>query len=236
MKRIVAIVVAALSIAAAAMLITHSKPGIAPTSPPQGELALPEPAFDGGLSLEQTLYTRRSRRSYANRALALSELSQVLWAAAGLNKPSGRFRGRTVPSAGALYPLEVYVAVRAVDGLAPGVYLYRPASHSLQTVRAGEVGEELAKAALGQKWVKDAPANIVIAAVYNRTMRRYGERTARYVHTEVGHCGQNVYLQAESLGLGTVAIGAFDDEQVWKVLSLPEDHKPLYIMPLGARK
>ncbi len=195
------------------------------------ELILPEPRFCSGISIEQALLERRSIRSYADRPLTLSDISQLLWAAQGITDPATGFR--TAPSAGATYPLETYLVAGNVKNVAPGVYRYEPGEHKLVKVLEGDVMAELASAAVGQSWVREAGANIVFTAVYERTTQRYGDRGERYVHMEAGHASQNVYLQATALQLGTVTIGAFYDEQVQEILLLPDNEKPLYIMPVG---
>ena len=192
------------------------------------EVKLPEPRPSGEMSVEETLAARRSVRSYQDEALSLTELAQLLWAAQGITAHWG---GRTAPSAGATYPLEVYAVVGEVTGLEAGVFHYRPDGHLLVRRKAGDLRGELASAALGQGWVREAPVSLVIAARYERTTGRYGERGVRYVHIEVGHVGQNIYLQAEALGLGTVIVGAFDDQDVKTLLGIEEE--PLAIMPVG---
>ena len=197
-----------------------------------GTVPLPPPVKDGKASLEKVLHERRSVRQYKNLSLALSDLSQLLWAAQGISGTGGK---RTAPSAGALYPLEVFVVAGNVDGLSAGVYQYNPHQHTLGLIAEGDARQELAKAALGQSAIKSAPAVLVIAAVYDRTTGKYGERGIRYVHMEAGHAAQNVSLQAVSLGLGTVVIGAFHDGQVRLVLHLPAQQQPLSIIPIGMR-
>lgn len=192
------------------------------------EVKLPQPRPSGEMSLEEALAARRSVRSYQDEALSLTELSQLLWAAQGITAHWG---GRTAPSAGATYPLEVYAVVGEVTGLEAGVFHYRPDGHLLVRRKAEDLRGELASAALGQGWVREAPVSLVIAARYERTTGRYGERGVRYVHIEVGHVGQNIYLQAEALGLGTVIVGAFDDQDVKTLLGIEEE--PLAIMPVG---
>ena len=189
-------------------------------------------ALRGALALEEALAARRSVRDYAPGPLTLAEVGQLLWAAQGVTSPEGF---RTAPSAGALYPLELYLVVGEVEGLAPGVYHYEPESHALTRIIAGDLRRVLEMAALGQDYVRTAAVDLVLTGVYQRTARRYGERAQRYVHMEAGHAGQNVYLQAEALGLGTVAIGAFNDEEVQRLLSLPAEEAPLYIMPVGRK-
>ncbi len=193
-------------------------------------IILPEPCDSGEISVEEALLERRSIRNYKNEAMTLTEVSQLLWAAQGITHPGGY---RTAPSAGALYPLEVYVVAGNVDGLRPGIYKYRPQGHELEKVAEGDVRADLCAAALDQECIEDGAAVLVFAAVYERTTRKYGERGEQYVHMEVGHAAQNVHLQAVSLGLGTVVVGAFDDDGVERLLQMQDDERALYIMPVG---
>ncbi|MEW6568918.1 MAG: SagB/ThcOx family dehydrogenase [Chloroflexota bacterium] len=196
-----------------------------PQAAPPTVIALPPPRLEGPLSLEACLLQRRSIREFTDQALTLEEIGQLLWAAQGITDPRGF---RTAPSAGALYPLEIYV-VRA-----EGVTHYDPAEHALAAVKDGDLRHELSAAALGQQAVAQAPLVLVITAVYERTEAKYGaERAPRYVQLEAGHAGQNILLQAVALGLGAVPIGAFDDGEVQRVLGLPADHLPLYLIPVG---
>jgi SagB-type dehydrogenase family enzyme len=194
---------------------------------------LPPPSQQGGLSLEAAIAARRSLRHFASDTISLPQLSQLLWAAQGISDHQEELR--TVPSAGASYPLEIFVVCgdNCVEELAEGIYHYNIAHHSLSRHYAGEVRPELARAALNQNFIAQAPMSVVIGALYERTARIYGERGERYVHMEVGHVGQNIYLQAVALGLATVAIGAFHDELVSRALRLDESLKPLYVMPVG---
>ncbi len=162
----------------------------------------------------------------------MQEVSQLLWAAQGIIGPSGE---RAAPSAGALYPLEVYVVIGSVENVARGVYKYKPHRHELIKVLEGEHRKALAKIALDEPSVAQGAIDIVITAIYDRTTSEYGNRGIRYVHMEAGHAAQNIYLQAVALNLGTVVIGAFYDYQVKKVLNLPENEEPLYIMPVGKK-
>lgn len=198
-----------------------------------GEILLPSPKTDGSISVEASLKARRSTRSFTADPLSLAEVSQLLWAAQGITA-GGRFR--TAPSAGATYPLEIILVAGRVKGLIPGVYRYNPRKHALETLAAEDRRQQLAAAALNQSVVRDASAVMVISAVMERTTTRYGNRGVRYVHMEVGHAGQNIHLQAEALGLGTVVIGAFHDAQVSDVLRLEPDETPLYLMPVGRKK
>ncbi len=196
-------------------------------------IRLPSPSEKGGISLEEAIARRRSVRDFTPESVSQSQLSQILWAAQGISDSS--WRSRTVPSAGATYPLEIFVVCgrNSVEEIDEGVYRYNIDSHSLTLHHKGDVRPELARAALAQAFIYQAPVDIVICAEYERTLRRYGRRGERYVHMEVGHAGQNIYLQASALGLATVAVGAFDDERVREVLRLDKQYKPLYIMPVG---
>lgn len=187
--------------------------------------ALPQPRLESATSLEEALAGRRSIREFTDTPLTSEEISQLLWAAQGVTHPTGF---RTAPSAGALYPLEVYVAT------ADGVFGYEPAGHRLTALRRADAREALYRAALRQEAVRQAPAVFVVTAVYARTSAKYGaERSPRYVHLEAGHAAQNLLLQAMALDLGAVPIGAFYDEDVQAALGLPADHEPLYLIPVG---
>jgi len=210
------------------------QPATTPTpSQEQAEVInLPEPQYDSDVSIEQSLLERRSIRSYSGQPLTLQELSQLLWAAQGLTDPGGF---RTAPSAGGLYPLELYLVAGDVTDLTAGVYRYQPDGHQLAKTLDGDKRAELAEAALGQEWVKEGAVSIVFTAVYERTTVKYGDRGVRYVHIEAGHAAQNLCLQATALGLGAVTVGAFHDEEVSQLLNLPADERPLYVIPVGRK-
>jgi len=195
-------------------------------------VTLPEPRHDSDVSVEQSMLSRRSVRSYTTEPLTLQDVSQLLWAAQGITDSLGR---RTAPSAGALYPLEIYAVAGNIRDLSPGVYKYDPGKHQLEKVMDGDIRLELSAAALAQGSVKNGAIAFVFTAVYERTTVKYGERGERYVHIEVGHAAQNLCLQATAMGFGVVTVGAFDDEKVAEVLNLPEDEKPLYILPVGRK-
>lgn len=202
-------------------------------------IQLPTPRFESKFSIEEVMLKRRSHRNYVKSAISLKDLSQVLWAAYGITKPDNSreiFRGgfRTAPSAGATFPLEVYAIIGNVKDVEPGVYRYVSDGHKLAKVLDKDIRPALAKAALNQEMIEDAPASLFFSAIFERTMQRYGDRgRERYVCMEIGHVAQNVYLQVEALGLGTCAIGAFNDSKVSEVLQLQAEEEPLYIMPIG---
>lgn len=193
-------------------------------------IPLPDPVKTSRTSVEEALQMRRSVRSFSSSPITMSELGQLLWAAQGITDPAGY---RTAPSAGALYPLELSIAVRRVEDLDMGIYRYRPENHTLLPVADRDVTDAVYRAALSQSAVRDAAAVIVISAVPARTTGKYGQRGFRYVYMEAGHTAQNIYLQAVSLDLGTVSVGAFDDGEIARVMLLGEGEIPLYLMPVG---
>jgi SagB-type dehydrogenase family enzyme len=187
-------------------------------------LRLPPPEQKGKMSLEEALTRRRSVREFTPEPLTERELSQLLWAAQGITHAEGL---RTAPSAGALYPLELYVAS------AGGFYHYEPRPHQLIRLSDRDLRAAMRRTALGQEAITQAPAVFVIATVYERISRKYAARTPRYVYMEVGHAAQNLLLEAVALGLGGVPVGAFEDDALRKALELPADHPPLYLIPVG---
>jgi SagB-type dehydrogenase family enzyme len=195
-------------------------------------IKLPSPISRGKMSVEQAISKRRSIRRFKNEPLTLDQLSQLLWSAQGITATGGR---RAAPSAGATYPLEIFVVVgnNGIRTLAAGIYHYDIDNHSLSLYQIGDFQQKLADIALGQSFIARCPVDMVICAIHPRTAYRYGHRGERYVHMEVGHVGENVALQAVALGLGTVMVGAFEDEEVRKALELEEQIKPLYIIPVG---
>ncbi|WP_152041125.1 SagB/ThcOx family dehydrogenase [Salinigranum salinum] len=199
-------------------------------------VALPAPSRDGDVPVETSIANRRSRREYGTEPLSRGDLGQLLWAAQGVTRRGSGYRA--APSAGALYPLKLYVVVGTpgVEELEPGIYRYRPRRHELAMGEAGDVQQELRRASLDQEFVAEAAVDLVVCAVDARTTAKYGQRgRQRYVPMEAGHVGQNVCLQAESLGLATVTVGAFNDDRVRKAVGAPADQRPLYVVPVGTR-
>jgi len=187
-------------------------------------ITLPKPNKDGPMSLEKAIAKRRSWRDFSPQPLTFEQISQLCWAAQGQDAAT---RYRTAPSAGATYPLELFV----ITG--DGLFRYLPAKHALEKLTDQNLRVTLASAAWGQNFIEEAPLTLVFTAEFARTTRRYGERGIRYVYMEAGHAAQNVHLQAESLGLGSVAVGAFNDDSVSKVLSLPDHLEPIYMVAVG---
>ena len=193
------------------------------------KVKLPGPGTSGN-RIEELLAKRRSVRRYAERDLSETVISRFLWAAQGISSKEGL---RTSPSAGALYPLEIHAVIGEGNGFEPGIYRYIAEEHILTQEIPGDMRERLSRAALSQPMVGQAPVSLIISAVYPRITSKYGKRGIRYADMEAGHAAQNVYLLGVELGIGTCAVGAFDDEEVKKVLKLPANEEPLYILPLG---
>lgn len=197
---------------------------IAAQQPVDNEVTLPRPDRTSGMTLTQALAARRSVREFSSRQLTQAQLGQLLWAAQGVTSSDQK---RTAPSAGALYPLEIYVV------LSSGLYHYQPRTHALAKRISTDLRRAITQAAYGQEAVAGAAAVFIIAADFQRTARKYGERAPRYVHLEAGHAAQNVLLQAVALGLGAVPIGAFDDEQARKALALTPPEQVVYMIAAG---
>jgi SagB-type dehydrogenase family enzyme len=194
------------------------------------KVKLSGPETSGVSRIENLLAKRRSVRRYTEKGLSEEVISRFLWAAQGISSTEGL---RTSPSAGALYPLEIHAVVGEGNGLEPGIYRYIAEDHTLTREVPGDMREKLSEAALSQLMVRKASVSLVISAVYPRITGKYGKRGIRYADMEAGHAAQNVYLLGVELGIGTCAVGAFDDEEVKKVLKLPANEEPLYILPLG---
>jgi len=219
------------------MGVSHESPAFSPEN--DKIIILPAPSLKGTMSVEEALQQRRSRRQFLDRELSMEQLSQILWSAYGITVKRDDYpvlRGglRTAPSAGALYPLEIYVMVGNVKGVEPGLYKYNSKDHSIRCTISEDLRKEASSSAYNQKMIKDAPAVLFYSAAYERCSKKYGERgKERYVCMDLGHSAENVYLQAEALHLGTCAVGAFSDEALKKLFQLPADEEPIYMMPVG---
>ena len=198
-----------------------------------GTMKLPSPQTAGMVSVEQAIKQRRTVRSFQSKALEPGQLSQLLWAAQGITADRGSYRA--APSAGALYPMDVYAVVgeAGILGIEAGVYHYEPRRHRLAVASGGDVRHLMARAALSQRWMARAPVSLVITAEYRRINTKYGKRGPRYAMIEAGHIGQNIFLQSETLGLKAGIVGAFDDKSLNRVLNIPLSHEPLLVMPIG---
>jgi SagB-type dehydrogenase family enzyme len=221
-------IIATLAFAATLIPCSNNRTSAETVSTPPTALALPSPDISTGLPLNQCLDSRHSVRQFSTHQLYLTDISQLLWAAQGITSDRGY---RTAPSAGALYPLTIYLVAGDCEGIPSGIYEYNPSTHQLQLIKNGDMRNDLQVAALNQNSVGTAPADIVIAATPLKTSVKYSDRSTRYIDIEVGCVVQNIYLECESLGLGTVSVGAFDDAAVAKVISASTE--PRLIMPIG---
>jgi SagB-type dehydrogenase family enzyme len=194
---------------------------------------LPKPRLNGEVSVEQAIKHRRTIRSYLSKPLTLEQLSQIFWAAQGITEDRGD--KRSAPSGGALYPMDIYAIVgdNGVEGLKAGIYHYDPHKHSALLITEGDFREDVARTALSQMWMARAPLNLVITSEYSRITSKYGTRGERYAMIEAGHVGQNIFLQAEALGLRAGIVGAFHDNDVIRAMKIKKSHEPLLILPLG---
>lgn len=193
---------------------------------------LPAPRKGSHISLEQALQNRRSTRDYTGGPVNLSDVSQLLWSAQGETSTNDY---RTAPSAGALFPLELYLLVTNVRDLKTGIYKYIPSIHSIRRQNNTDVKEKLAKLCFDQTWITKAAVDILISAVYERTTIKYGDRGIRYIYLEAGHAAQNICLQATVLGLSVTTVGAFSDQGLKSTLNIPSNEFPLYLLTIGKR-
>jgi SagB-type dehydrogenase family enzyme len=199
------------------------------------EIALPSPSHKGTVSVEGALKARRTHRSFQSRPLTLKQFSQILWGAYGVTAQKYGSFLKTAPSAGALYPLDIYgvVGQGGVETLTPGIYHFRPENHAVELLKQGDLRAEVARHALHQMWMAKAPFMVVITGEYSRSSMKYGPRGVTYTHIEAGHVGQNIFLQAEAIGLKAGIVGAFNNRGVVTTMGIPHSHDPLLIMPVG---
>ncbi len=196
-------------------------------------MKLPLPKWQSKVSVEQAIKQRRTIRSFTSQSLDLNQLSQLLWSASGITEENGY--KRAAPSAGALYPMDVYVVVgqNRVPPVDAGVYRYEPGENQLSEVLKGDMRSSVARASLSQMWMADAPLTMVITAEYRRATVKYGKRGIQYALIEAGHIGQNIFLQAQSLGLEAGIVGAFNDAALIDAIGIPSAHEPILLMPVG---
>lgn len=196
-------------------------------------MKLPPPDTEGRVTVERAIEGRRTVRSFSSRPLSQAQLAQLLWAAQGITGPRGYLR--SAPSAGALYPLDLYAVTgdAGVPELEAGVYHYNPSQHSISLVTGGDLRTAIAKASLSQMWLAEPALILVITAEYERITVKYGRRGMRYAMIEAGHIGQNIFLQAVATGLAAGIVGAFRDEEVIEVMKVPTSRQPLLVMPVG---
>lgn len=191
------------------------------------EIELPKPMLKGSMSLEESIFKRKSVRSFSDKEIQIEMVSQLLWAAQGKN-----FSKRTAPSAGAIYPLEIYIFLKK-----QGIYYYNFKKNILNLKIKEDDNQtllkKLAQFSLNQNFIYEAPINMIICVDFPKIIRGYGDRGRRYALIEVGHCAQNIHLEAVALKLGSVPIGAFQDQNIKTLLKLPDNLDPIYIIPIG---
>jgi SagB-type dehydrogenase family enzyme len=197
---------------------------------------LTPPILDGEMSLEKAIKQRRTVRSFEHTPITKQQFSQILWAAQGIT--DNRSFKRAAPSGGALYPADVYAVVgqSCVEELTAGVYHYIPSDHSVQKGADGDRRRDIAIASLDQMWMASAPVQFVVTAEYSRITIKYGDRGVRYALIEIGHIGQNIFLQCQAVGLAAGIVGAFNDREIVRVLGIETDHEPIIIFPVGWEK
>ncbi len=200
-------------------------------------IELPVPSLDGSVSVEDAINKRRSVREFTDQPLSMADLSQCVWSAQGTTGNDGK---KVAPSAGAVYPVTLYVVVGVIENLSAGLYRYEPNRHTLEAIRAGELRAQLRDAALEeQPWIGQAASILVIAADIAKASSAFqqqppaGQRGLRYIYMEVGAIAENVYLQGQTIGVGVVFIGGFDDQKVMDVLKLPSPYTPVGLVCLG---
>lgn len=209
------------------------KPPLYKTYPDAEIVELPTPNYQG-LTLEETLAKRRSVRHYSPKALSRLQLSQLLFAAQGVTQKMSRQLLRTAPSAGAFYPIETYILVNNVEGVEQGIYHYAVRQHALEMLKAGDFKRKIARAGLYQEMTGKANITLILTAIFDRARHKFGDRGFRYVYLEAGHISQNIYLQAVSLGLGSVCIGGFFDQEVNQLIGVDgRQESVIYLHAVG---
>jgi SagB-type dehydrogenase family enzyme len=215
----------------------YTSDGYYKSYPNNPRISLPKPLEKAGTDLFEVIRSRRSRRRYSRKPLTLDEISTLLYYTVGI---TGRtwWGGpkRVYPSAGALQPVEAYLVALNIKDLSQGIYHYNPGEHVLERLKEGDYGKILGEIALDQEHVSEASANIILTIVYRRTASKYGLRAYKYALLDTGFAGQNIYLVAEALGLATVAVGAFYDKELCRLLEIDcEEEIPTLIFPIGRR-
>ena len=215
------------------LILTYLLVNIRISSGVEKIIMLPEPQRISNFSLEEALQKRRSRRNYSGEPISLEQLSQLLWSAYGITKEPFY---KTVPSAGACYPMTIYVSVVKVKGLKSGFYQYIPKEHQLELISTDNFTDQIYTCGYNQGCLRNQAITILMSADFDKITTRYGKRAYRYTYMEAGHISQNIYLQTESLDLATVAVGAYDEETLNKILPIPNKEDIIYLMPVGKKR
>jgi len=185
-------------------------------------ISLPKPEFSPDTKFWDIINKRHTTRAFKNEPLSIMDLSQLLFGMSGLTRVFPKFAFRTIPSAGALYPIEIYAIINNVDGIEQGIYHYNIEKHELECLKQGDFKKSVAEACYGQRMLQKSAVNFVWTAIIERTRITYAERAYRYIYLDCGHLAQNFYLAAEALGLNVCAVGAYYDDEINKILDLDE--------------
>ena len=214
-----------------------SKPDTYKQYPDVETIELPQPAHEHGPSLEDVIRARRSIRDFSHEPVTLEQLAYLLWASTGIRARQHGYEFRTAPSAGALYPIETYLVINNVEGVAAGVYHYNIREHSLEQLKPGSFGEAAAEAALGQTMCAECAVVFIWTAIFQRMKWKYGQRAYRYLYLDAGHIAQNLALAATSLDLGSCQIGALYDDEVNELVGVDgTDESVVYMTAVGVQR
>jgi SagB-type dehydrogenase family enzyme len=214
-----------------------NKPEMYKEYPNYKKVKLPTLLTKTTATFTEVILKRKSTRAFSNQSLSKADLAFLLWTTTGIQRAEHGFEFRTAPSAGALYPIETYVCVNNVEDVVQGLYHYNIKDHLLEEIRTGNLGDEIAHAALDQRICAIAPVVIIWAAMFNRSKWKYSQRAYRYVYLDAGHIAQNLALAATSINCGSCQVGAFFDDEINAIIGLDGvEESAIYLSVLGHPK
>jgi SagB-type dehydrogenase family enzyme len=200
-------------------------------------ISLPKPEFSPDIQFWDIINKRHTTRAFKNEPLSIMDLSQLLFGMSGLTRIFPKFAFRTVPSAGALFPIEIYAIINDVSGIEQGIYHYNIEKHELEYLKQGDFRKSVADACYGQRMIAKSAVNFIWTAMIERTRINYAERAYRYIYLDCGHLGQNFYLVAEALRLNACVVGAYYDDEINKILDLDEKKEfAIYMGVVGKKR
>ena len=197
-----------------------NKPEIYKSYPSSKIVQLPSALQEATMGFAEVLRRRKSIRAFSNQPLSKVDLAFLLWASTGIQRIEHGYEFRTAPSAGALYPVETYIAANNVEDVESGIYHYNIKNHLLEEIKTGDFGEALAHAALDQKMCATASAVFIWTAVFERSKWKYSQRAYRYIYLDAGHVAENLALAATSITCGSCHIGAFFDDEINSIVGI----------------
>lgn len=210
------------------------RPPVYKIYPEAAKVPLPRPVFGETNSLWDILNQRRSRRRYTSDPISMTTLATLLWAAQGITLSVPNYQFRTAPSAGALYPVETYLATYYVSGIKQGIYHFNVLDFALEEIAQGNFGEHLTRAALDQAMAGRGAVLFIWTAIVLRSMWKYRNRCIRYIFMDAGHIAQNLQIAASAMGLGCCTIGAFYDDEINQILGVDgEEETVIYLGAVG---